>query len=67
MDLYEIESKTMFAVKIGKSSGDLCYAIDQSITALKKYKHKRNYGYASDFTCWFMVYIRKKETFDYTW
>ena len=34
MDLYEIESKTMFAVKIGKSSGDLCYAIDQSITAL---------------------------------
>ena len=40
MDLYEIESKTMFAVKIGKSSGDLCYAIDQSITALKKYKHK---------------------------
>ena len=40
MDLYEIESKTMFAVKIGKSSGDLCYATDQSITALKKYKHK---------------------------
>ena len=41
MDLYEIESKTMFAVKIGKSSGDLCYAIDQSITALKNINIKK--------------------------
>ncbi len=39
MDLYEIESKTMFAVKKGKASSDLCYAVDQSLTALKKLKH----------------------------
>lgn len=40
MDLYETETETMFAVKIGKSSADLCYAVDQSLTSLKKYKHK---------------------------
>lgn len=39
-DLYEIETATIFAVKKGKSSADLCYAIDQSITALTKIKHK---------------------------
>lgn len=39
MDLYEIDTLTMFAVKKGKSSSDLCYAVDQSLTALKKYKH----------------------------
>lgn len=39
MDLYEKSSATMFAVKKGKASSDLCYAIDQSLTALKKYKH----------------------------
>ena len=39
MDLYEKASATMFAVKKGKASSDLCYAIDQSLTALKKYKH----------------------------
>lgn len=39
MDLYEIETKTMFAVKKGKASSDLCYAVDQSLTALKKLKH----------------------------
>lgn len=39
MDLYEKSTATMFAVKKGKSSSDLCYAIDQSLTALKKYKH----------------------------
>ncbi|MBW4843960.1 MAG: TIGR04141 family sporadically distributed protein [Lachnospiraceae bacterium] len=39
MDLYEIDTSTMFAVKKGKASSDLCYAVDQSLTALKKYKH----------------------------
>ncbi|EHP50504.1 TIGR04141 family sporadically distributed protein [Clostridium perfringens] len=37
MDLYK--DKTMFAVKIGSSSGKLCYVVDQSIQALKLYKH----------------------------
>jgi len=39
MDLYENNTATMFAVKKGKASSDLCYAVDQSLTALKKYKH----------------------------
>lgn len=39
MDLYEQRTATMFAVKKGKASSDLCYAIDQSLTALKKLKH----------------------------
>lgn len=39
MDLYDTIDKTMFAVKKGKASSDLCYAIDQSLTSLKKYKH----------------------------
>lgn len=38
MDLYK--DKTMYAVKIGNSSAKLCYAIDQSISSLKMYKHK---------------------------
>lgn len=39
MDLFEKSTLTMFAVKKGKSSSALCYAVDQSLTALKKYKH----------------------------
>lgn len=39
MDLYEVDTATMFAVKKGKASSDLCYVIDQSLTSLKKYKH----------------------------
>lgn len=38
MDLYEKATFTMFAVKKGKSSSDLCYAVDQSLTSLKKLK-----------------------------
>ncbi|MBM7666098.1 uncharacterized protein (TIGR04141 family) [Solibacillus kalamii] len=38
MDLYKDE--TMFAVKIGSASSDLCYAIDQSLASLKVYKHR---------------------------
>ena len=37
MDLYK--DNTIFAVKIGNSSGKLCYVADQSIQALKVYKH----------------------------
>ncbi len=39
MDLYKDE--TMFAVKIGNSSSSLCYAVDQSLTSLKMYKHNK--------------------------
>lgn len=37
MDLYKDE--TMYAVKIGNSSSILCYAVEQSISSLKMYKH----------------------------
>ncbi|WP_339173777.1 DUF6119 family protein [Solibacillus sp. FSL R5-0691] len=37
MDLYKDD--TMYAVKIGKASSTLCYAVDQSISSLKIYKH----------------------------
>ncbi|MGL5867980.1 DUF6119 family protein [Clostridium chrysemydis] len=37
MDLYK--DNTLFAVKIGSSSGKLCYVADQSIQALRVYKH----------------------------
>ena len=39
MDVYK--DKTMFAVKIGKSSAKLSYVVDQSISALKMYKHNQ--------------------------
>lgn len=38
MDLYK--DKTMFAVKIGNASSKLSYAVDQSISSTKAYKHK---------------------------
>ena len=37
MDLYC--DGTVYAVKIGKSSGKLCYVVDQSLSALKMRKH----------------------------
>lgn len=37
MDLYC--NGTVYAVKIGKSSGKLCYVVDQSLSALKMWKH----------------------------
>ncbi|CAI3721539.1 DUF6119 family protein [Clostridium neonatale] len=37
MDVYKYN--TIFAVKIGNSSGKLCYVADQSIQSLKTYKH----------------------------
>lgn len=38
MDLYK--DKAMFAVKIGNSSAKLSYAVEQSISSIKMYKHK---------------------------
>ncbi len=38
MDLYEKNTNTMFAVKIGKASSSLCYAVDQSLVSMYKYK-----------------------------
>lgn len=37
MDLYKDEA--MYVVKIGNTSGKLCYAVDQSLTSLKLYKN----------------------------
>lgn len=37
MDLYK--DNTMYAVKKGRSSEKLCYVVDQSLQALKAYKH----------------------------
>ena len=36
MDLYK--DNTMYTVKFGESSGKLCYAVDQSLEAIKAYK-----------------------------
>lgn len=38
MDLYK-DGGYIFAVKVGNTSGKLCYAIDQSLTSLKLHKH----------------------------
>lgn len=43
MDLYR--DKKIFAVKIGNASSKLCYAVDQSLTAIKAY---RNHAIAVD-------------------
>jgi|GEM_PF-290105 len=57
MDLYENDTKTMFAVKIGKASSGLCYAVDQSLTSLKKYKHGEipNMPQISNVGLWFIL------------
>ena len=36
-DLYK--NQTLFAVKVGNASSKLCYAVDQSLAALRLYKH----------------------------
>ncbi len=45
MDLYKQD--TMYAVKIGSASSTLCYAVDQSISSLKMYKHNTLVGMPS--------------------
>ena len=42
MDLYKDEA--MYVVKIGNTSGKLCYAVDQSLTSLKLYKSGHLHG-----------------------
>ena len=42
MDLYKDEA--MYVVKIGNTSGKLCYAVDQSLTSLKLYKSGNLHG-----------------------
>ncbi len=39
MDLYK--NNTMFAVKIGKASSDLCYAVTQSLSSITAYRHNK--------------------------
>lgn len=55
MDLYKEE--TMFAVKIGSTSGKLCYAVDQSLEALKLYKHNQldNRPVIKSVAIWFVL------------
>lgn len=45
MDLYK--DNTIYAVKIGLASSTLCYAVDQSISSLKMYKHNTLEGMPS--------------------
>lgn len=47
----------MCAVKIGNTSAKLCYAVDQSLTALKLYKHNQLPGMPSINTVvlWFVL------------
>lgn len=55
MDLYKEE--TMFAVKIGGTSGKLCYAVDQSLETLKLYKHNQlnNMPVIKSVVIWFVL------------
>ena len=47
----------MFAVKIGSTSGKLCYAVDQSLEALKLYKHNQldNMPVIKSVAIWFVL------------
>lgn len=55
MDLYKAE--TMFAVKIDSTSEKLCYAVDQSLEALKLYKHNQrdNMPVIKSVAIWFVL------------
>ena len=55
MDLYK--DGMMCAVKIGSSSSKLCYAVDQSLTALKLYKKGNlpNIPKISTVVLWFVL------------
>lgn len=56
MDLYERDDKIMFAVKFGKASSSLCYAIDQSLTSLGKYiSKKEDYPEIKKVGLWFIL------------
>ncbi len=55
MDLYKDEA--MYVVKIGNTSGKLCYAVDQSLTSLKLYKSGKLQGMPQVHTAvlWFVL------------
>lgn len=55
MDLYK--NQTLYAVKIGSASSTLCYAVDQSLTALKMYKNSGllNLPVAKSFCIWLIL------------
>ncbi len=58
MDLYK--DKTMFAVKMGNSSGKLTYVFEQSLISLKKYKHSKKSDLPKvDFIAVWLVLERK--------
>jgi len=54
-DLYKDE--TLFSVKIGNASSTLCYAVDQSLTAAKLYKHelKNDLPKVEKMAIWFIL------------
>lgn len=56
MDLYEKESCTMFAVKMGGTSSKLCYVVDQSLAALKglKGEHRQSFPEIKQVGLWFI-------------
>ena len=60
MDLYK-EGGYVYAVKIGKSSGKLCYAVDQSLAFLKTYKHNEfsDLPEVTTIVLWFILERRK--------
>lgn len=60
MDLYEKNTATMFAVKKGKASSTLCYAVDQSLTALKMYKQDKtpDWPEIKNVGLWFILEIK---------
>ena len=60
MDLYKDE--VIYAVKIGNTSSTLCYAVDQSTTALKLYKHRglENMPTAKRFAVWLLLDRRNR-------
>lgn len=59
MDLYQISEEAICTVKIGNTSSKLCYAVDQSLTALKLYKkdqlHLKPDQKVSAFVLWFVL------------
>ncbi|WP_210471671.1 DUF6119 family protein [Sporosarcina sp. 6E9] len=60
MDLYK--DQTMYAVKIGNASSKLCYAVDQSISSLRLYKHNSLEGMPviKNVAVWFILERKTK-------
>lgn len=56
MDLYK-EGGFVYAVKIGKSSDKLCYAVDQSLAFLRAYKHNQfsDFPEVTTIVLWFVL------------